>query len=480
MLVQDSLYIGGRWVAPTDPRSLDIVSPHDRSVIGRAVQAVPADVDAAVACARAAFDSGSWSGVAPAERILVLQRLDERRAARGDEIAELITRENGSALWFTRAGQAGLSVQARAYLTAATHFDWETTASPSTPGLPFRTVVRRAPVGVAAAVIPWNSPFSAAYAKLFPALLAGNTVVLKVCGENSLSMHLLAELLDESGLPRGVVSVLPADRATSEHLISHPEVDKIGFTGSTGAGRKIAAIAGQQLKRVSLELGGKSAALVLPDADLATVVEGIKRTSLLNNGEACIAHTRILVHRDRYDETVAHIAAMVAALPVGDPQDPDTYIGPMARPDQQQRVRDYIEIGIAEGARLATGGPHIPKGLEGGNYVTPTVFADVDNTMRIAQEEIFGPVLVVIPYSDEDDAIRLANDSDYGLSGGVWSTDPDHALTVARRIRTGTVGINGQPTSFDGPFGGFKASGIGREYGAAGIAAYTELQTITM
>ncbi|WP_407915029.1 aldehyde dehydrogenase family protein, partial [Kitasatospora sp. NE20-6] len=322
--------------------------------------------------------------------------------------------------------------------------------------------------------------FSSATSKIIPALLAGNSVVLKVSPENSLSMGFLAGLLERVGLPRGVVSVLPADRETSEYLVSHPGVDKIAFTGSTRAGRRIASIAGEQLKRVSLELGGKSAAVVLPDADIRAAVQGLKFSSLLNNGESCIAQTRILAPRSRYEEVVAALKELVESLRVGDPVDPDTFIGPMITPGHQERVRQYIALGIEEGARLVTGGPQVPAGLEGGNYVTPTVFADVDNSMRIAREEIFGPVLVVIAYEDEDDAVRIANDSEYGLSGGVWSADEERALRVARRIRTGTVTVNGAAVGFDGPFGGFKASGTGREYGAVGLGSYTEYKTITL
>ena len=480
MITYDQLYIGGSWSTPSSGELLDIRSPHDRSVIGRAAQATPADVDRAVAAARGAFDTGPWPRTAPAERIALVRRLDALRAERAEEIAALISAENGSAGWFTRAGQPGLTRQADAYLRAAEGFGWEETLEPGDPQAPVRSVVRREPVGVVAAIIPWNSPFSAALAKLIPALLAGNTVVLKTSPENSLSMGLLAELLDSVGLPEGVVSVLPADRGTSEYLVSHPDVDKIAFTGSTGAGRRIAAIAGEQLKRVSLELGGKSAAVILDDADLDRAVQGLKFASLLNNGESCIAQTRILAPRTRYAEVVAALKEMVESLKVGDPAEPDTFIGPMIRPDQQQRVREYIELGIKEGARLVTGGPQVPAGLEGGNYVTPTLFADVDNTMRIAQEEIFGPVLVVIPYDDEDDAVRIANDSAYGLSGGVWSADRERALALARRVRTGTVTVNGAPIGFDGPFGGFKASGIGREYGAVGLTQYVEHKTITV
>ncbi|WP_381559933.1 aldehyde dehydrogenase [Streptomyces eurythermus] len=480
MITYDRLYIAGRWAEPSDPRLLDIVSPHDQSVIARAAQARPADIDRAVAAARQSFDEGVWRLTPPAERIAVLRRFNALREENAERIAELISRENGSAGWFTRAGQPGLTRQADAYLKAAEEFAWEETLAPSDPASPVRSVVRREPVGVVAAVIPWNSPFSSATSKIIPALVTGNSVILKVSPENSPSMGFLAELLDQVGLPEGVLSVLPADRETSEYLVSHKDIDKIAFTGSTRAGRRIASIAGERLKRVSLELGGKSAAIILPDADLGKAVAGLKSGSLLNNGESCIAQTRILAPRGRYEEVVAAVKELVESLKVGDPADPDTFIGPMIRPDQQERVRDYIRLGIEEGARLVTGGPRIPEGLEKGNYVTPTVFADVDNSMRIAQEEIFGPVLVVIAYDDEDDAVRIANDSEYGLSGGVWSADEERALAVARRVRTGTITVNGASVAFDGPFGGFKASGIGREYGAVGIGTYTEYKTITV
>ncbi|MFD5598374.1 aldehyde dehydrogenase [Streptomyces griseorubiginosus] len=480
MITYGRLFIGGTWVEPSDPELLDISSPHDRSVIGRAAQAQPADIDRAVAAARASFEKGEWRLTPPAERIATLRRFNTLREESAEKVARLISLENGSAGWFTRAGQPGLTRQANAYLKAAEDFAWEEALVPSDPASPVRSVVRREAIGVVAAVIPWNSPFSSATSKIIPSLLAGNSVVLKVSPENSLSMGFLAELLEQAGLPQGVISVLPADRETSEYLISHQDVDKIAFTGSTRAGRRIAAIAGEQLKRVSLELGGKSAAIILPDADIAKAVAGVKFGSLLNNGESCIAQTRILAPRSRYEEVVAGLKELVESLKVGDPNDPDTFIGPMIRPDQQERVRTYIQLGIDEGARLVTGGPHVPEGLEKGNYVTPTVFADVDNSMRIAQEEIFGPVLVVIPYDDEDEAVHLANDSEYGLSGGVWSSDEAHALEVARRVRTGTITVNGASIAFDGPFGGFKASGIGREYGAVGLGTYTEYKTITV
>lgn len=423
---------------------------------------------------------GSLAPHHPRHRQDVVARLNALREARAEEIAALITRERGNPHWFNAAGQGGLTRQALGYLKGAREFGWEETLDPSIPDAAFRSVVRREPIGVVAAVIPWNSPFSAALAKLIPALLAGNTVVLKTSPENALSMMLLADIFDELGLPEGVVSILPADRETSAYLVAHAGTDKVAFTGSTRAGRSIASVAGERLKRVSLELGGKSAAIILPDADLQQAVPALKFSSLANNGEACIAQTRILAPRVRYEEIVAALKDLLEGLKVGDPSDSDTFIGPLVRADQQERVRDYIRLGVEEGARLVTGGPESPEGLEMGNYVKPTLFADVDNSMRIAQEEIFGPVLVVIPYDDEDDAVRIANDSEYGLSGGVWTADAEHGMEIARRVRTGTFTVNGAPIGFDGPFGGYRASGTGREYGAVGLAGYVEHKTVSV
>ncbi len=361
MITYDRLFIGGAWAEPGSPELLAISSPHDQSVIGRAAQAQPVDVDRAVAAARISFDAGVWRTAPPRQRISVLRRFNALREENAEKVAHLISLENGSAGWFTRAGQPGLTRQAHAYLKAAEEFGWEETVAPSDPASPVRSVVRREAVGVVAAVIPWNSPFSSATAKIIPALLAGNSVVLKVSPENSLSMGFLAELLERVDLPEGVISVLPADRETSEYLVSHREVDKIAFTGSTRAGRRIASIAGEQLKRVSLELGGKSAAVILPDADIEKAVAGLKFGSLLNNGESCIAQTRVLAPRSRYEEVVTALKALVESLKVGDPGDPDTFIGPMIRPDQQERVRAYIRLGIEEGARWSPEARTSPK-----------------------------------------------------------------------------------------------------------------------
>jgi acyl-CoA reductase-like NAD-dependent aldehyde dehydrogenase len=475
MKIYDKLFVGGQWKEPLSQEFLDIRSPHDQSLVGRAAQASPADIDTAVAAARAAFDQGPWPRMTPVERQAVVKRFNALHAERADEIAALITSENGTPNWFTNGLQHSLAEQTNAYVRSAESLQWEETLNDGKG-----PIIRREAVGVVAAVIPWNAPNQSALAKLIPALLAGCTVILKASPETSLDALLLGEIFAEAGFPEGVVSIVPAGRETSEYLISHPGVDKIAFTGSTGAGRRIASIAGEQLKRVSLELGGKSATIILDDAELEAAVQGLKYTSFVNNGESCVAHTRVLVSRNRYEEAVALIKTMTESLVVGDPADPATFIGPMVRADQQKRVQSYIELGIQEGARLVTGGVEVPNGLEGGYYVKPTVFADVDNSMRIAQEEIFGPVLVIIPYEDEADAVRIANDSPYGLGGGVWAGSRDHGLEIARQIRSGYLVVNGAMASYEAPFGGYKASGIGREFGTAGLSAYLELKGINL
>ncbi|NBD24830.1 aldehyde dehydrogenase [Paenibacillus glycinis] len=475
MKIYDKLFIGGQWKAPVNGERLEIRSPHDQSVVGRAAQASPADIDLAVAIARDAFDNGPWPKMKPSERQAVIARFNALHAARADEIAALITSENGTPRWFTNAVQRSLAEQTNAYLRAAETYGWEESLNDGKG-----PIIRREAVGVVAAIIPWNTPHQSALAKMIPALLAGCAVILKASPETSIDALLLGEIFAEAGVPEGVVSIVPAGRETSEYLVSHPGVDKIAFTGSTGAGRRIASIAGEQLKRASLELGGKSATIILDDADLEAAIQGLKYTSFINNGESCIAHTRVLVSKKRYEEAVELLKVMTESLAVGDPADPATFIGPLVRADQQKRVQSYIELGIQEGARLVTGGAGVPAGLEDGYYVKPTVFADVDNGMRIAREEIFGPVLVVIPYEDEADAVRIANDSPFGLSGGVWSGTLEHGLDIARRIRTGYFIVNGASASYEAPFGGFKASGIGREFGVAGLGAYVEQKAINI
>jgi betaine-aldehyde dehydrogenase len=316
--------------------------------------------------------------------------------------------------------------------------------------------------------------------KLAPALAAGAPIILKPSPETPLDGYLLAEVIDEIGLPKGMVSILPAGREVGEHMVRHPGVSKVGFTGSTAAGRKVGAICGEMLKRVTLELGGKSAAIVLDDADLAAQIPLLMPNSMMNNGEACVAQTRILAPRSRYGEVVDAVAEAVKAQTVGDPTDPSIAVGPLVAERQRERVLGYIDKGNAEGAKLAVGGGR-PAGLEKGWFVEPTLFVDVDNKMTIAQEEIFGPVLSVIPYDSEADAVGIANDSDYGLSGSVWTSDVERGIDVARRVRTGTYGVNAFSTlDLKAPFGGFKSSGLGRELGPEGLAAYLETKTIVL
>jgi acyl-CoA reductase-like NAD-dependent aldehyde dehydrogenase len=472
----DKLLIGGRWTEPAGERSLEIRSPHDHRLVGRTPEAENADVDRAVAAARAAFDEGPWPRLSPAERAAVLSRFATLHRPLAAELAALTTAENGSAIWFTRMLQNLVNDRTDDFIRLAADHPWEEEFVDASTGM--RTIVRREPIGVVAAVIPWNAPQQSATVKLLPALLAGNTVILKPSPETALDGVRLGELFVEAGLPEGVISVLPAEREVSEYLVGHPGVDKVAFTGSTAAGRAIASLASGQLKRVSLELGGKSAAIVLEDADLDRLVEGIRYGSFSNNGEACVALTRVLAPRSRYEEIVSALGALTASLKVGDPADPETFIGPMVREGQRDRVESYIRAGIDEGARLVVGGPGAPEGLESGFYVRPTVFADVDNGMRIAQEEIFGPVIVVIPYEDETDAVRIANDSPYGLSGAVFTKDVARGLEIARAVRTGGFSVNGAPRHWEAPFGGYKNSGFGREYGRHGLDEYVELKAI--
>lgn len=475
-LDRDALFIGGRWSAPATDAVLEVVSPHTEEVVARVPEGSPADIDAAVAAARRAFDDGPWPRTSPAERIEVVQSLSMLYAARLEEMATAISTEMGSPISFAQLAQAPAPwMQIEAFLGIAREFPWEATRPGALGG---DVMVRHEPVGVVAAIPPWNVPQFTVISKVIPALLAGCTVVVKPAPESPLDCYLLAEMLTEAGVPEGVVSIVAGGREVGEHLVRHPGVDKVAFTGSTTAGRRIGAICGEQLKRVSLELGGKSAAIVLDDADLETVVEGMKFLAVMNSGQACVAQTRILASRERHDEVAAAVAEGIGAMKVGDPLDPATEIGPMVARRQQERVAGYIQVGLDEGAELLVGGVGRPDGLDTGWYVRPTVFAGVDNKMRIAQEEIFGPVVSVIAYDDVDDAVRIANDSDYGLAGTVWTTDAEAGLGVARRVRTGTYGVNTYTMDFAAPFGGFKASGLGREFGPEGLGQYTELKSV--
>jgi aldehyde dehydrogenase (NAD+) len=475
-LDRDTFFIDGRWAAPTGTDQLQVVSPHSEQVVATVPEGSVGDIDAAVAAARRAFDEGPWPRMTPAERIAVIEAFSMLYAGKLTEMAELITIEMGSPTSFANLAQSPAPwMQIEAFLGIAREYPWEETRAGAL-GSP--VIVRREPVGVVAAIPPWNVPQFTIMSKVIPALLAGCTVVVKPAPETPLDTYLMAELLQEAGVPAGVVNIVAAGREVGEHLVSHPGIDKVAFTGSTAAGRRIAAICGEQLKRVSLELGGKSAAIVLDDADLAKTIEGLKFTALMNSGQACVAQTRILASRANYANVVDALAEAVGAMVVGDPADPATEIGPLVAQRQQERVEKYIALGQEEGARLVVGGNGMPEGLDTGWYVRPTVFADVDNGMRIAQEEIFGPVLSVIAYDDVDDAVRIANDSDYGLAGTVWTGDQEAGLDVARRVRAGTYGVNTYTMDFAAPFGGFKASGVGREFGPEGLGQYTELKSV--
>jgi betaine-aldehyde dehydrogenase len=476
MHTYDKLFIGGEWVAPAGSDTIDVISPHSEELVGRVPEGTERDIDRAVAAARDAFDNGDWPRMAPAERAEIVQNFSNVYAARMMDMAAIITEEMGSPITFSQLAQSPAPwMMLNTFLQIGAEYPWEERRSGVLGG---DVIVRREGVGVVGAIVPWNVPQFVTMSKLAPALLAGCAIVIKPSPETPLDAFFMAELLEEAGVPKGVVSVVPAGREVGEHLVRHNDVDKIAFTGSTAAGRRIASICGEQLKRYSLELGGKSAAIILDDADLGATMEGLKFASLMNNGQACVAQTRILASRDRYDEVVDALGTMVGGLAVGDPSDPATEVGPLVAGRQQERVEKYIAVGQEEGANVVVGGNGRPSGLEKGWYVQPTVFANVDNSMRIAQEEIFGPVLAVIPFDDVNDAVRIANDSEYGLAGSVWTADVDQGLDIARRVRTGTYGINQYTMDFIAPFGGFKDSGIGREFGREGLEHYLELKSI--
>jgi acyl-CoA reductase-like NAD-dependent aldehyde dehydrogenase len=472
---RDSLYVDGTWTRPHSTTTITARSASTEEEIGRVPEADEADIDAAVDAARRAFGKpDGWPQWAPAERRDVLYRFADELEKRAEQTAILVSSQNGMPIQVARQFEGGFPAFAMRYYGDLVRHGLEEERAGLFGG---RTLVRREPVGVAAAIVPWNFPQGLTASKIAPALAAGCTVVLKPAPETVLDAFVLAEAAMAAGLPAGVLNIVPAGREVGEYLVTHPGVDKVSFTGSTAAGRRLAELCGRLLRPITLELGGKSAAIVLEDADLTGAAPAFVNATLLNSGQTCMLSTRILAPQSRYDEVVDFLSSTVRSLTVGDSLDPQTQLGPLVSERQRNRVESYIAKGRSEGARLITGGDR-PGHLDRGYFVSPTVFADVDNNSTIAQEEIFGPVLAVIPYATEDDAVRLANDSMYGLGGSVWSADTDRATAVARRVRTGSIGVNSYVNDPGSPFGGVKASGMGREMGPEALDAYLEYKSV--
>jgi len=470
-------FIGGQWTEPSAPATFEVVNPTTEEVLYGAALAQAADIDRAVTAARAAFDEGPWPRMTAQERGEYLRALASALAQRVATVADIWTSEMGVVNGVARHLSAGAAGTYGYYGDLADDFAFVERHRPSGGGEVGLLV--REPVGVVGAIIPWNGPIALTALKVAPALLAGCAVVVKSSPEAPGAGYVLAEAAGEIGLPAGVVNVVTADRDESECLVRDPRVDKVSFTGSTVAGRRIASIMGERIGRCTLELGGKSAAIVLDDADLSAVARSLAGGISVMSGQACAALTRVVVSRSRHDDLVDALVESFSAIKVGDPFDTATQMGPLAMARQLERVRGYVAAGSAEGARLASGGGR-PPGLDRGFFIEPTVFAEVQNSATIAREEIFGPVLSVVPVDDEADAIRVANDSAYGLNASVYTDDHERAWQVARQVRAGTVGHNGPRADFGIAFGGFKQSGIGREGGREGLLPYLETKTVIL
>jgi betaine-aldehyde dehydrogenase len=473
----DSFFIDGAWTPPSSGAQIEVITPSTEDLFLRVAEAQQADVDRAVAAARAAFDRGPWPRMSHAERAGFLREIGARLTARTDQLADLWTSEMGIVRSLAGGMVGGMGWVYDYYASMAETFPFEERRVPGMGGNVGLLV--REPVGVVAAIVPWNFPALLAAWKVAPALLAGCTVILKLSPEAPTSGLVLAEVAREVGLPKGVLNVLTADREVSEALVRHADVDKVSFTGSSAVGKKIGAICGGRVARCTLELGGKSAAVVLDDYDLDAAAQTMAAATPSITGQVCAALTRVIVSKHRHDQLVDAMAARFAAIKVGDPFDPTTEMGPLAMARQRDRVEGYITRGLDEGAKLVTGG-HRPAHLNRGYYIEPTIFADVRNDMTIAREEIFGPVISVIPAEDEAHAVMIANDSDFGLNASVFTNEADRAYRAARQLRSGTVGHNAFRSDFTVAFGGFKQSGVGREGGAEGLLPYLEAKTIIL
>ncbi len=473
----DKFFIDGRWTEPSSASTIQVTNSATEELFLTVAEAQVADVDHAVAAARKAFDHGPWPRMSHEERAKYIRAM----AAELDKLAEpharIWTTEAGALHGFTKARCAGISNDYLSYAALAETFHFQERHKPKSGGEVALLV--REPVGVVAAIVPWNAAPGAISSKVGPALIAGCTVIVKVSPEAPGAAYILAEACEAAGIPPGVVNILTADREVSERLVAHPHVDKIAFTGSTAAGRRIASICGERIARCTLELGGKSPAIVLDDYDVATAAQNIASRAIFLTGQVCASLTRIIVSRNRHDALVEALSENFRKVKVGDPFDPATQMGPLAMRRHRERVEGYIAKGKAEGATLATGGKR-PKHLDRGFYIEPTVFCNVDNNHTIAREEIFGPVLAVIPADSDEQAVDIANDTIYGLNASVFTNDLERAYAVARRIRSGTVGQNGMRNEGSIAFGGFKQSGIGREGGAEGLRAYLETKVVVL
>jgi aldehyde dehydrogenase (NAD+) len=470
--VRDKLYIGGEWVKPAGEGQIEVVNPTTGATVARIPEGMPEDADRAARAARSAFDS--WAATPPYERAQLCAAIGAKLAERGDELAALISTELGMPITLSRMIQAGLpSVTFSSQAELIEEIEWEEEVGNS--------LIVREPAGVVAAITPWNYPLHQIANKVAPALTAGCTVVLKPSEVVPLNAFVLAEVCDAVGLPAGVFNLVTGTGpVVGEALVSHPETDMVSFTGSTRAGRRVSELAARAVKPVSLELGGKSPNVILDDANLEQAVTDGVAKCYLNSGQTCSALTRMLVPRDQLGQAERIASAVAESFTPGDPFTEGTMLGPLVSETQLERVRGYIEKGLAEGARLVTGGAEPPEGLEQGYFVRPTIFSDVTPDMTIAQEEIFGPVLAIMPYEDEEDAVRIANDTIYGLAGGVWSADEERAKRVAARIRTGQVEINGGAFNPLAPFGGYKQSGHGRELGRYGIEEFLVAKSLQL
>ncbi|MBO9602743.1 MAG: aldehyde dehydrogenase [Novosphingobium sp.] len=472
----EQLFIDGEWRRATGTQTLTVVAPHNEEELLSYVEPSLADVDAAVAAAREAFDKGPWPRMSPPERGVYLRKVADLLTARMPELAEAWTGQVGAVIGFTGKASYQCPGLFNFYADQCDTYPFIDERTRSSGG---KVRVVAEPVGVTACVTPWNAPLVLLIYKVAAGLAAGCTIVAKPSPETPIDAHILAECIQQAGLPKGVFNMLPAGREVGDHLIRHPGIDKISFTGSTGAGKHIAGVAAERLARVSLELGGKSAALILDDADIAQVLPSLVPYSMPITGQVCFSLTRVLVPRSRKDEIVGAYADAVSKVKVGDPFQADSGMGPLAMQRQLDRVQGYIEKGKAEGAKLALGGGR-PADLNRGFFIEPTIFTDVDPDMTIAREEIFGPVVSFIEYGDEADMIAKANHSDYGLHGAVYTQDPERGFAIAREYRTGSITINGMVVDIEMPFGGFKQSGLGREGGIEGLETYLETKTVYM